>query len=106
MTEDFVSIEKVLNSRCSGEDPGPMKSHFGTFTDKRPQQAAIDCILSSLSIPRFSSEKLLDWFKDGNLVLGFQNSENQDLQRILHVESGMQHQVVSLAASRYRKLHS
>jgi hypothetical protein len=99
MTKDTISAEKVLNSRCSSEDLGPMKSHFGTFTNKRPQQATIDHILNCLNIPRFSSGKLLSWFKDGHLVLGFQNSEDQYLQRLLHVESGMQHQAVSLAAT-------
>jgi hypothetical protein len=99
MTEDSVSIECVMNSRCSSEYLGPMKGHFGTFTDKVPQQAAIDGVLSSLRIPRFSSEKLLNRFEDGNLFLGFQNSEKQDLLRILNVESGMQHQAASLAAT-------
>jgi len=96
MTENLVSIEKVLNSRCSS-DSGPTKSHFGTFTDKRPPEAVVDNVLDCLDIPRFSDGKLLHWFENGYLFLGFENSKDPNIQRLLHIESGMQHEAVYLA---------
>jgi len=98
MTKNIVSIEKVLNSRCSS-DSGPTKSHFGTFTDKHPPDTVIDYILNCLDIPRFSDGKLLHWFENGYLFLGFENPKDPYAQRVLHVESGMQHEAVYLVCT-------
>jgi len=98
-TKDPVSIEKVLNSRCSSEHAGPRRSHFGTFTDKNPPEETINHIISYCSIPRFSSGKLLHWFKDRYLFLGFENPKDPNAQRLLHVESGMQHEAVYLGCA-------
>ncbi len=98
MTRNLVSVEKVLNSRCSS-DSGPMKSHFGTFTDKNPPEATLDHILNCLSIPRFSGGNLLQWFENGYLFLGFENSKDPFAQRVLHIESGMQQEAVYLASA-------
>jgi hypothetical protein len=98
MAENLVSIEKVLNSRCSS-DSGPTKTHFGTFTEKRPPEEVINHVLNCLDIPRFSDGKLLHWFQDGYLFLGFENSKDPNTQRLLHVESGMQHEAVYLACA-------
>jgi hypothetical protein len=98
MTKGIVSIEKVLNSRCTS-DSGPTKSHFGTFTDNHPSDTVIDNILSCLDTPRFSDGKLLHWFENGFLFLGFENPRDLYTQRLLHVESGMHHEAVYLACT-------
>ncbi len=99
MTRDVVSIEKVLNSRCSSEHPGSERSHFGTFTDKYPPEEAINRVLRCCDIPRFSDGRLLHWFDNGHLYLGFENSNDPNTQRVLHIESGMQHEAVYLGCA-------
>lgn len=98
MVADIASVEKVLNSRCSSEF-ATEKSHFGTFIDKRPPEELINQIISCCDIPRFSDGQLLHWFKDGYLFLGFENSTDPNIQRVLHIESGMQHEAVYLACA-------
>jgi hypothetical protein len=98
MGKDSISIEKVLNSRCSS-DFGPNRGHHGSFLDKKPAEETLAQILRCLEVPRFSSGKLLHWFKDGNILLGFENSEDAYTQRVLHVESGMQQEAVYLACA-------
>ena len=98
MTRDIVSIEKVLNSRCSsGFDFGTKKSHWGTFINRRPPKKIVNRILRCCNIPRFSSGKLLHWFKDEYLFLGFEKSNDLYTERVLHIESGMQQEAVYLA---------
>jgi L-rhamnose mutarotase len=98
---DIVSIEKVLNSRCSSSfDNCRTTSHWATFIDQPPPQKTIDLILNCCnSIPRFSSGKLLHWFKDGKLFLGFEKPDDPYTERLLHIESGMQHEAVYLACA-------
>jgi hypothetical protein len=98
MKRDTVSVEKVLNSRCSS-DFGPKKSQFGTFVNKRPPETVIDQIINCLNIPRFSMGKLLHWFEHEYLFLGFENPKNPSAERVLHVESGMQHEAVYLGCA-------
>jgi hypothetical protein len=98
MTEDFVSIEKVLNSRCSSES-GPSKSHFGAFINKYPSAIIIDHIINCLKVPRYSDGRLIHWFESGYLFLGFENPKDPYTQRLLHIESGMQHEAVHLACA-------
>jgi hypothetical protein len=98
MMKDIVSIEKVLNSRCSSE-LGPNKSHFGTLINKLPPETVMSQIVDCLKIPTFSEGKLLHWFENGYLFLGFQNSGNPSTQRLHHIESGMQHEAVQLACA-------
>jgi hypothetical protein len=98
MIKNLISVEKVLNSRCSS-DSGPTKGHFGTFTNKRPPEAVIDQILNCLDIPRFSDGTLLHWFQNGYLFLGFENTEDPNTLRLLHIESGMQHEAVYLGCA-------
>jgi hypothetical protein len=100
MTRDIVSIEKVLNSRCSGGfDFGTKKSHWGTFIDQRPPKKIINRILRCCNIPRFSNGKLLHCFKDEYLFLGFEKSNDPYMERVLHIESGMQQEAVYLACA-------
>lgn len=94
--EKIVSIEKVLNLRCSS-DSGPRKSHFGTFNNKHPPEAVIDYIFSCLDIPMFSGGKLMHWCENGYLFLGFENPKDPYTQRLLHIESGVQHEAVYLS---------
>jgi hypothetical protein len=73
MTRYIVSVEKVLNSRCPGDsNVRPKKSHWGTFIDRHPSEEIINHVLCCCDIPRFSSGKLLRWFKNGDLFLGFE----------------------------------
>jgi hypothetical protein len=98
MTSDLVSIERVLNSRCSS-DFGPRKVHFGTFTDKHPPDEVVDHVLHWCNIPRFSEGRLLHWFKNGYLFLGFENPKDPNIQRLLNIESGMQQEAVYLGCA-------
>jgi hypothetical protein len=100
MAADIVDIEKVLNSRCSSElDIDSRKSHWGTLINKRPSEEAIDQILRCCNTPRFSDGKLLQWFENESLFLGFEKPENQHEERLLHIESGMQQEAVYLACA-------
>jgi hypothetical protein len=100
MRKDIVSIEKVLNSRCSSNlDSEPKKSHWGTFINYPPQKKIVNRILSCCNIPRFSSGKLLHWFKNEYLFLGFEKPNDPYTERVLHIESGMQHEAVYLACA-------
>jgi len=97
--KDLVSIEKVLNSRCSSERAGPRRSHFGTFIDKHPPEEIMNDILKYCNIPRFSDGELLHWFENEYLNLGFENPKDPNIQRLLQVESGMQHEAVYLGCA-------
>jgi hypothetical protein len=100
MTANIVSIEKVLNSRCSSAlDIDARKSHWGNLINQRPPEKVIDQILRCCNIPRFSDGKLAQWFKNESLFLGFEKPKNQHEERLLHVESGMQQEAVYLACA-------
>jgi len=100
MVRDIVSIEKVLNSRCSSSfDIGPRKSHWGTFLNRRPPNNILIRILGCCNIPRFSEGKLLHWFNNEYLFLGFEKPNDLYTERLLHVESGMQQEAVYLACT-------
>jgi hypothetical protein len=100
MTRDVVSIEKVLNSRCSSQfNVGYRKSHWGTLIKQRPPKKIINRVLRCCNIPRFSNGKLVQWFKDGYLFLGFEKPEDPQAEQVLHIESGMQQEAVYLACT-------
>jgi len=100
MTREIVSIEKVLNSRCSGGfDARPKKSHWGTFINRHPSKKIINYILHCCNVPRFSSGKLLHWFNNRYLFLGFEKPKDLYTERLLHIESGMQQEAVYLACA-------
>jgi hypothetical protein len=100
MTRDIVSTEKVLNSRCSsGFDSETKKSHWGTFINQPPPKKIVDRVLRCCDIPRFSGGRLLHWFKNGYFFLGFEKPNDPYTERLLHIESGMQHQAVYLACT-------
>lgn len=98
MKKEQASVESVLNSRCSS-DLGATKSHFGTFINKYPSEGTIDNILKCLNVPRFSDGPLLHWLENGFLYSGFKNPSDPFKQRLLHIESGMQHEAVYLACA-------
>jgi hypothetical protein len=100
MTENIISVEKVLNSRCSGDtETGPSKVHWSTFNNQQPQKTVMNYIINCCNIPRFSNGKLLHWFKNGDLYLGFEKSKDAYTQRAIQIESGMQHEAVYLACA-------
>ena len=100
MPKDIVSIEKVLNSRCSSDfKGGPRGRHWGTFKDIRPAQEMVQHIIRCCSVPQYSDGKLEVWLKDEHLFLGFERQKDAFRERMLQVESGMQHEAVYLACA-------
>jgi len=100
MTRDIVSIEKVLNSRCSSQfGVDCRKSHWGTFIHRRPSKKIINRVLRCRNIPRFSSGKLVQWFTNGYLFLGFEKPKDPNAEQVLHIESGMQQEAAYLACA-------
>ncbi len=99
--KEIVSIEKVLNSRCSCDfDHDPQKNHWGTFIKgKSPPGRTTERVLRSCRIPQFSNGKLSLWFQDGYLFLGFVKTNDLYETRLLHIESGMQQEAVYLACT-------
>jgi len=100
--KEIVSIEKVLNSRCSCDfDGNPKQNHWGTFIkDKHPPQRILERVLRCCKkTPQFSNEKLSLWFEDEHLFLGFEKTNDPFKTRLLHIESGMQQEAVYLACT-------
>ena len=100
MSKDIVSIEKVLNSRCSSEFEGVSKKrHWGTLKETQPPQETIKRIIRCCKVPQYSCGKLELWFKEKYLFLGFEKQKDPFRERMLHIESGMQHEAVYLACA-------
>jgi hypothetical protein len=100
MPSDIVSVEKVLNSRCSCDFEGVSKKrHWGTYKDAQPAQETIRRIVGCCKVPQYSNGKLKFWFEDKYLFLGFERQKDPFEERMLHVESGMQHEAVYLACA-------
>ncbi len=98
--KDAISIETVLNSRCSSDfDGDPKKNHWGSFINRKPPEKVIDRILRCCQIPRFSDGDLITRFEGDHLFLGVEKTKNPAKERILHIESGMQHEAVHLACA-------
>ncbi|MFX0133289.1 MAG: hypothetical protein ACFFDN_06575 [Candidatus Hodarchaeota archaeon] len=95
---DIISIEKVLNSRCSSSfDNCDKKNHWGTFTYKKPKKGIMRQILECLNIPQFSNGKLYHWFEEGYIYLGLEKLNEPNDDRFLNIESGMQQEAIYLA---------
>jgi hypothetical protein len=100
MNKDSVSIEKVLNSRCScGFETGLKKRHWGIFVNTPTQRSIIDDLLLYCRVPQFSGGKLLKWFDDERLYVGFEKTKNPHVERVLKIESGMHQEAVYLACA-------
>jgi hypothetical protein len=100
MPKDIVSIEKVLNSRCSSDFGGvSRKRHWGTYKNSQPPQETIKRITRCCEVPQYSSGKLEFWFKEKYMFLGFEKQKAAFEERMLHVESGMQHEAAYLACA-------
>ena len=100
-TKNIVSVEKVLNSRCSSDfDGNPKENHWGAFLkDKHPSHEAIEHILRCCRVPQYSDGKLLLWLEDKYLFLGFEKTNDPFETRLLHIESGMQQEAVYLTCT-------
>lgn len=101
-TKSIVSVEKVLNSRCSCDfDDNPKKDHWGVFIkDKHPSRRILERVLRCCKkTPQFSKGKLSLWFEDEYLFLGFEKTNDPFETRLLHIESGMQQEAVYLACT-------
>jgi hypothetical protein len=100
MSKEIISIEKVLNSRCSSEvKEVTKKRHWGTYKNTAPSPETIKRILRCCNVPQYSSGKLETWFKEKYLFLGFEKQTDLFTERMLQVESGMQHEAVYLACT-------
>jgi hypothetical protein len=100
MSKDTVSIEKVLNSRCTcGFETGLRKRHWGTFVNTFLPRSRTDDLLHYCKVPQFSSGKLVQWFSDDRLFVGFEKATDPVTDRLLNIESGMQQQAVYLACA-------
>jgi len=99
--KEIVSIEKVLNSRCSCDfDGNPKQNHWGIFIkDKHPSRRIIQRVLRCCRVPQFSDGKLSLWFEDEYLFLGFEKTNSPLKTRLLHIESGMQQEALYLACT-------
>jgi hypothetical protein len=100
--KEIVSIEKVLNSRCSCDfDGNPKKDHWGVFIkDRHPSRRILERVLRCCKkTPQFSKGKLSLWFEDEYLFLGFDKTNDPFKTRLLHIESGMQQEAVYLACT-------
>ncbi len=100
-TKDIISVEKVLNSRCSSDfDGDPKENHWGTFVkDKQPNHKTMRRLLRCCSVPQYSDGKLLLWLEEKYLFLGFGKTNDPSKARALHIESGMQQEAVYLACT-------
>jgi len=99
MPKDTVSIEKVLNSRCSSDFEGGKKGrHWGVFKNTQPTQGIINHIIRCCKVPRYSDGKLEIWSEE-KLFLGFEKQKGSLKERMLQIESGMQHEAVYLACT-------
>jgi hypothetical protein len=56
-------------------------------------------ILWCCRVPQYSGGKLLLWFEDDYLFLGFEKTSDPFETRLLHIESGMQHEAIYLACT-------
>jgi len=95
-------IETVLNSRCSCDfDGDPKNDHWGLFVeDRAPSRKIKEHVLRCCRrTPQFSDGKLALWFEDKYLFLGFEETADPFKNRLLHIESGMQHEAVYLACT-------
>ncbi|MDH5266439.1 MAG: hypothetical protein OEW62_02030 [Candidatus Bathyarchaeota archaeon] len=99
--KEIVSIEKVLNSRCSCDfDGNPKQNHWGNFIkNKHPPQRIIKRVLRCCRVLQFSDGKLSIWFENEHLFLGFEKTNDLFETRLLHIESGMQQEAVYLACT-------
>jgi len=100
--KEIVSVEKVLNSRCSCDfDRNSKKNHWGMFVeDKYPSGKVIERVMRCCKkTPQFSDGKLSSWFEDNYLFLGFEDTNDLLKNRLLHIESGMQHEAIYLACT-------
>ena len=100
--KESVSIEKVLSSRRSCDfDGDPKNNHWGIFVeDENPSRKIKEHILRCCrKTPQFSDGKLSLWFEDKYLFLGFEETNDPFKNRLLHIESGMQHEAVYLACT-------
>jgi hypothetical protein len=100
--KEIVSIEKVLNSRCSSDfDGNPKQNHWGVFIKDRhtPRRILESVLRCCKKTPQFSKGKLSIWFEDEHLFLGFEKTNDPFKTRLLHIESGMQQEAVYLACT-------
>jgi len=97
----MISVEKVLNSRCScGFDSSSKNSHWGVFSEqKHPSHEDLRTVLEYCSVPQFSDGRLLQRFQDKYILLSVEKKDDPFKMRLLHVESGMQQEAVYLACT-------
>jgi hypothetical protein len=102
MMTNIVSIEKVLNSRCSCDlDNYHRANHWGVFLkDRSPSPEKLKTVVKCCNTtPRLSGQRLMSWFENSYLFLGFRKANDPLKMRLLHIQSGMQQEAVYLACT-------
>ena len=105
MYDEKISIEKVLNSRCSydfnklKENRWGIFNHWGIFKKEKLENKKLNNIIECCEVPQYSGGKLLVWLEGEYLYLGFEKKGDSFKEQIMHIESGMQQEAVHLACT-------
>lgn len=84
MYDEKISIEKVLNSRCSYDFNHPRASrwaHWGMFKKQKLENKKINNIIKCCDVPQYSGGKLLVWLEGDYLYLGFEKKGDSSKSR-------------------------
>ena len=97
--EMSVSLETVLNSRCSSDSDGdPTRAHWGQFDPRPLRDQEREAVISATLVPRFTRHQLLVGWTD-YLRFAIEGGVTGREGDALHVESGMQQQAAHLACA-------
>lgn len=102
MYDEKISIEKVLNSRCSYDFNHARASrwaHYGLFKKEKLPTKKLNKIIECCEVPQYSGGKLIVWLEGEYLYLGFEKKGDSFKEQIMHIESGMQQEAVHLACT-------
>lgn len=98
---ESISVETVLNSRCTSDHDGnPESFHWGMFDrTKKLTTQQIQNIISLAKIPRFTDRKVEIRSKRNILTFIVENHAAGIMRDWMMVESGMQQQAVGLVSA-------
>ncbi|MEW6067030.1 MAG: hypothetical protein AB1610_01845 [Nitrospirota bacterium] len=98
---ETISVEMVLNSRCTSDyDENPKKFHWGMFDrTKKLSNEQIKKIIRLAKIPRFTDRKVEIKSDRNMLTFVIENRTSVPLRDWIMVENGMQQQAVGLVCA-------
>lgn len=98
---ESISVETVLNSRCTSDyDGNPERFHWGMFDrTKKLRTEQIQNIISLAKIPRFTHKKVTIQSERDTLAFIVENHVSGIVRDWTMVESGMQQQAVGLVCA-------